>query len=527
MRRWNGWGETSVTYPLHPVARAFLKTHLGPGTPPRDVSLAEMVQRVPPSPLPSHPLLTTDPEQRLRHALGQGFPDWVAARFGTLTTFPDAVAFPTSNEDVQALIAYAREVGARLLPYGGGTSVVGHLRIAPERRPVVVVAMNRMSRLLRLDAETHLATFQAGVRGPDLEAALRAQGFTLGHFPQSFEYSTLGGWIATRSVGQESHRYGRIDQRFVGGRVETPLGPWILPPYPASAAGPDLRQVVLGSEGRLGVITEATVRISPLPRVQRFHAYFFPDLDHGLAALRTLAQEEVPADLLRLSTPAETRVLLALSGHPQITRWLERWLTWRGAGQERCLLIAAASGNEKDVRRTLRRVADIVRAYRGVVGPHRVAHEWARSRFRSPYLRNTLWEMGYGVDTVETAGTWDRVPALVHALEQALREGLADIGERVLAFSHLSHVYPHGSSVYTTFVFRLGPNAAETLARWEVLKSTASWTILAHGGTISHQHGVGADHAPYLEAEKGCIGLTLEAALFRAVDPEGLFQVRA
>ena len=135
--------------------------------------------------------------------------------------------------------------------------------------------------------------------------------------------------------------------------------------------------------------------------------------------------------------------------------------------------------------------------------------------------------MGYGVDTVETAGTWDRVPALVRALEQALREGLADIGERVLAFSHLSHVYPHGSSVYTTFVFRLGPNAAETLARWEVLKSTASWTILAHGGTISHQHGVGADHAPYLEAEKGRIGLTLEAALFRAVDPEGLFQVRA
>lgn len=467
-----------------------------------------------------------DPEERTRHALGQGFPDWVDARYGTLTTFPDAVAFPSCNEDVRRLITYARQVGARLLPYGGGTSVVGHLRIAKERQPVIVVDMRRMNRLLRLDAESRLATFQAGVRGPDLEAALRARGFTLGHFPQSFEYSTLGGWIATRSVGQESYRYGRMDERFAGGRVETPLGTWVLPPHPASAAGPDLRQVVLGSEGRLGVITEAVVRISPAAEATDFWAIFFPTLTQGLDAVREMAQARVPISLLRLSTPLETRVLLALSGKERSVRWLERWLAWRGLGPEKCLLIAGASGSREEVTRARAEVFTIARDYKAVIGPHRIARHWARNRFRSPYLRNTLWDLGYGVDTVESATSWDRVPALLVAMETALRGALQDIGESVLAFSHLSHVYPDGANVYTTFVFRLAGTAEETRARWDVLKSAVSWAIVAYGGTISHQHGVGVDHAPYLEAEKGRVGLRLQRALFAAVDPEGLMDTR-
>ena len=526
MRRWNGWGDERITYPLRPAAVRFLTAALGPGTRPREASLAEVMARVPPSSLPPHPLLTVDPEQRVRHALGQSFPDWVDARYGTLATFPAAVAFPTTNEEVQSLIAYARDVGARLLPYGGGTSVVGHLRIAPERQPVIVVAMTRMNRLLDLNERSYLATFQAGVRGPDLEAALRARGFTLGHFPQSFEYSTLGGWIATRSVGQESYRYGRIDERFAGGRVETPQGSWVLPPHPASAAGPDLRQVVLGSEGRLGIITEAVVRLSPAPQVQVFRAVFFPDLARGLAAVREMAQARVPVSLLRLSTPGETRVLLTLAGKERLVRWLERWLLVRGAGPERCLLVIGASGSPREVKTALARVFTIARDYRGVIGPHQVAHEWAKHRFRSPYLRNTLWELGYGVDTVETAAPWDRVPALIAAVETALRVTLADIGERVLAFTHLSHVYPHGSSVYTTFLFRLAATPEETRARWQALKAAVSWAIVAYGGTISHQHGVGVDHAPYVEAEKGRVGMAVEAALFRAADPEGMMDVR-
>ncbi len=526
MRRWNGWGDDHITYSLRPAAVHFLTSILGPGKRPPQATLAEVLARVPPTRLPAHPLLNRTPPERLRHALGQGFPDWVDARYGTMSTFPDAVAFPNSNEDVQALISYARDVGARLLPYGGGTSVVGHLRIRSEQQPVLVVDMKRMRRLLRVDTESRLATFQAGIPGPDLEAYLRAYGFTLGHFPQSFEYSTLGGWIATRSVGQESYRYGRMDEQFAGGRVETPMGPWVLPPYPASAAGPDLRQVVLGSEGRLGVITEAVVRISPAPEMKDFRAVFFPDLVQGLAALRQMAQERVPVSLLRLSTPRETRVLLALSGKGHLVRWLERWLSLRGAGKERCLLVVGACGTTSQSRQAFALTTAIAREHKGIIGPHLVAREWAKSRFRSPYLRNTLWELGYGVDTVETAAPWERIPALLTAVEVALRVTLREIEELGLVFSHISHVYPSGASIYTTFLFRLAETPEETMARWQALKTAVSWAIVKYGGTISHQHGAGTDHAPYLEAEKGPVGMAIERAIFLAADPEGLMDVR-
>jgi len=527
MRRWNGWGDERVSYPLTPAAVQFLVSTLGPGISRRDVAFSDVVKRVPPSSLGEHPLLTNDPAERVRHALGQGFPDWVDARYGTISVFPDAVSYPSTNEEVQALIDYARAVGARLLPYGGGTSVVGHLRISPDRQPVIVVDMRRMNRLLHICYDDYLADFQAGVRGPDLEAALHACGFTLGHFPQSFEYSTLGGWIATRSVGQESYRYGRADEWLVGGRVETPQGTWLLPPHPASAAGPDLRQVVLGSEGRLGIITEAVVRICPAPEATDFWAIFFPDFERGMNAIREMAQTRVSASLLRLSLPSEVRVLLALAGKERTVQWLERWLSLRGAGPERCLLVAGASGTPEEIKRTRTTIFSIAREYKGVVGPHQVARQWARNRFRSAYLRNTLWELGYGVDTVESATTWDKVPSLVAAMETSLRVTLQDVGEPVLVFSHLSHVYPHGSSVYTTFLFRLAASAEDTMARWYALKAAVSWAIVSYGGTISHQHGVGTDHVPYLDAEKGRVGMMLQDALFRAADPEGIMNVRA
>lgn len=526
MRRWNGWGEAGVTYPLTGDAVTFLVQALGPARPGPETPLEEIVHRVPSIRLPVHPLLHTDSAVRVRYALGQSFPDWVEARFGTLRQVPAAVAFPESEVQVRELIAYARSVGARLLPYGGGTSVVGHLRFHPDRQPVVVLSMERMNRLIHLDPVSYTATFQTGVRGPDLEAALRAQGFTLGHFPQSFEYSTLGGWIATRSVGQESHRYGRMDQLFLGGRVETPLGTWDLPPHPASAAGADLRQVVLGSEGRAGVITQAVVRITPLPPRQDFWTAFLPDWTTALGAVRHLAQLRLPLNLIRLSNPEETRVLLALSGRAGQVRWLLRYLRIRGLREAPCLLLLSASGHPHRLRRMAARLREVVSDFRGVWGPHQIARHWARHRFRSPYLRNTLWDLGYGVDTVETATVWSKVPAMVEAMESALRRALESEGERALVFTHLSHLYPQGSSVYTTFIFRLAETAEATLARWHRMKTAVTQAILENGGTLSHQHGIGLDHAPYLVQEKGPIGHRLHEALWQTLDPEGLFQVR-
>ncbi len=520
MRRWNGWGETAIEVPLSPAARAFLEDQLGPGAPPRDCSLEEALAGVPPSRLPPHPLVRTDPETRLRHAVGQGMPDWIAARSGRLRV-PDGVAFPETNEEVRALLAYARAVGAQVVPYGGGTSVVGHLRLLPDPRPALSIDLSRMNRLLALDRLSALATFQAGVRGPDLEAALRAHGFTLGHYPQSFEYSTLGGWIMTRSVGQFALGYGRIEDMFVGGRLETPEGPWWIPAMPPSAAGPDLRHLILGSEGRLGILTEATLRVRPLPEVEAFRAFFFPDFASGLAAAREMAQLGLPLMMLRLSTPEETQITLRLAGRERLIRLLRGWLRLQGMGDASCMLLVAAAGTRRIAHAALAEVYAAAARHRGRSLGSRPAREWLRQRFRSPYLRNTLWEMGYAVDTLETAVLWARVPRMVTAIETALRRGLEEIGERVYAFSHVSHVYTYGANLYTTFIFRLARDPEETLERWRRLKHAASEAIVRLGGTISHQHGVGVDHQPYLEAEKGALGLRILRAAFRAVDPYG------
>jgi alkyldihydroxyacetonephosphate synthase len=225
MRRWNGWGDDQTLYPLPESAAAYLAELVGPGQPQPDASLAYVVASVPASRLPAHPMIDTDPAGRLAHARGQSLPDWVALRAGLIDTFPDGVAYPASDEEVRALLAYARRSEARLVPYGGGTSVVGHINPLPGRRPVLTVDLGRLNRLISLDETSQLATLEAGIAGPVLENQLRARGYTLGHFPQSFEYSTLGGWIATRSSGQQSYHYGRIEELFAGGHIETP---WVI-----------------------------------------------------------------------------------------------------------------------------------------------------------------------------------------------------------------------------------------------------------------------------------------------------------
>ncbi|MBC7232461.1 MAG: FAD-binding oxidoreductase [Chloroflexi bacterium] len=528
MRRWNGWGDETFVYPLPDSAVPFLQDWIGPAEPPHDAALDEVISSVPDSRLPSHPLVDTDPFARVLHARGQSLPDWIALRSGRIPAFPDGVAYPTTNAQVRELLTYAARVGARLIPYGGGTSVVGHINVLPGEAPVLTVDLGRMNRLLHFDEVSHLATFGAGIFGPDLEAQLRARGFTLGHFPQSFELSSLGGWIVTRSNGQQSLGYGRIEAMFAGGRLEAPAGTLILPPFPASAAGPDLREVVLGSEGRLGILTEATVRIRRLPECEEFRAVFFPDFRQGQEAVREIMQARLPLSMLRLSTPLETETTLALAGHEKVIRWLKELLRLRGVGEQRCMLILGITGNASSVRLGREEALAVARKYGGVHVGKLFGNQWRKSRFRTPYLRNTLWEMGYALDTLETATQWSNIARMVDVIEEALRDGLQDIGERVLAFSHLSHTYPWGSNVYTTYLYRIPANGdpEETLRRWQVLKTAASQAIIAAGGTITHQHGIGTDHLPYLAAEKGALGMAALHALSQCFDPHGIMNPR-
>ena len=522
MRRWNGWGDDAITYPLPKAAGQFLRDLVGPGTRPRDATWPAVMAALPRSRLIPHPLVFDEPADRLRHSRGQSLPDWIALRSGRLCALPDGVAYPASDGEVRALITYAQATGTRLIPYGGGTSVVGHINPQPGPAPVVTVDMSRLNGLLCLDERNHLATFGAGISGPALEAHLTARGFTLGHFPQSFEYSTLGGWIVTRSSGQQSLGFGRIERLFAGGHLEAPAGALDLPAFPASAAGPDLREIVLGSEGRLGILTTATVRITPLAACEEFRAVFFPNFESGQEAVRAIVQSRTPLSMLRLSTAVETQTSLALAGHQRLLAALDRFLAMNGIGDEKCMLILGFHGSQAQVKLSRQAALGLGRQHGGVHVGRTFGQQWRKNRFRAPYLRNTLWEMGYAIDTVETVVGWDMAPALIQALDTALHRGLQDCGERTHVFTHLSHTYPSGASVYTTYLYRIAPDPDETLRRWLVLKGAASQIIVQHGGTISHQHGVGVDHKPYLTQEKGVLGMAVLGDLCRRFDPDGV-----
>ncbi|HZV66154.1 MAG TPA: FAD-binding oxidoreductase [Telluria sp.] len=521
MRRWNGWGDDTIEFALGAEALAFLRERLGAGIAPTDATLADVCAAVPASRLAPHALVDTAPAARVASAVGQSLQDWLKLRYGRIGAVPDGVAWPESGAHVRELLDFAARADAIVIPCGGCTSVAGHLTVGEGARPVLSVNMSRLRAMTDLDREAQLATFGAGVLGPDLEAQLRAHGYTLGHFPQSFEYSSLGGWVVTRSSGQQSLRYGRIEQLFAGGRVETPAGTLDIPTFPASAAGTDLREIVLGSEGRIGILTEATVRVSRLPAYEAFHAVFFPDWDSAAAAVREVAQARLPLSMLRLSNPLETRTMLALAGHKKLVGALETYLRWRGCGEYKCMLMIGASGAKADAKRALASALALARPRGGVHVGRAMGEKWKHGRFRNVYLRNTAWSHGYAIDTVETAIDWPGVTSMMNAVEQAAREAFELRGERVHAYTHLSHLYAQGASVYSTFVYRLAGNYEEDLARWRSLKRAVSEAVVANGGTISHQHGVGSDHAPYLAAEKGELGLGAIRALFRHFDPDG------
>lgn len=523
MKQWNGWGDdqNDLDLELSASALGFLQQLIGESSPLPDATLEQVLATVPQSRLPPHALVSLDPEDRLRHARGQSLPDWLALRSGDFGVFPDGVAFPGSNADVRALLEYAQQHGVDVIPYGGGTSVVGHINPEVGDRPVLTIDMTGMNQLIALDSDSQIATFGAGATGPVVESLLAAQGYTLGHYPQSWELSTIGGWVASRSSGQQSLRYGRIEQMFAGGRIETLKGTMEIPTFPASSAGPDLREMFMGTEGRMGIITEVKARVTPLPEHESFHVIFFPDWDSGLEAMRDIAQGKVQLSMMRLSNAIETYTQLKLAGGGKAIAMLEKYLALRGAGDKKTMFTFGVTGSSAQCKSALALTRRISRRHGGVGTGTLLGKKWEHSRFRSPYLRHGLWEAGYAVDTMETAIDWVRVPGAPAAMEEAISTALADEGENVLAFTHLSHIYPQGSSVYTTCIFRCGSSYEQTHARWQKLKAAGAEAIVALGGTISHQHGVGKDHARYLSAEKGELGLAAIQGMVEVFDPQG------
>ncbi len=523
MKLWNGWGDekNNLDFELSESSQNFIEARVGKSTPLNVADLQDVIKQVPTSRAPSHRLINTDAEVRLRHSRGQSMPDWLAMRSGNFGTFPDGVAFPETSEQVKEILALAREKDLVVIPYGGGTSVCGHINPEPSAKPIITVSMSRMNKLMSLNKESQIATFGAGTLGPDVEAQLAQEGYTLGHYPQSWELSTIGGWVASRSSGQQSLRYGRIEKMFAGGRIETLQGTMDIPTFPASSAGPDIRELFMGSEGRMGIISEVKVRVMPISAQENFYVAFFPSWEVGMQATREIVQNNIQLSMMRLSNAVETKTHLKLAGHEKLVSLLEGYLKLRGASTGKVMFTFGTTGSKAQNKSSLKLTRSFISKHKGVFTGKGMGKRWEHSRFRSPYLRHGLWDIGIMVDTMETCLDWSAVPNALNDMESSIRDSLSECKEDVHVFTHLSHFYGQGCSVYTTYLFRNGKTYEDTMARWEKLKAAGAEAIVRNGGTISHQHGVGKDHAQYLADEKGELGIKAIGNLCDMFDPDG------
>lgn len=525
------WGRPAHPVALRTSAEQFLQARLGPLHPRPAVSLADI--RLPESTLSGEAAaalasvvgaghLDSDRRARLRCSVGSSLLDYLAVRDGTLVAAPDAVVRPGSHDEVVGVLEVCRQHGIAVVPFGGGTSVVGG--VAPragDRAAVISLLLDRMAELVAVDPVAFTATVQPGITGPVLERLLQARGMMWGHLPQSWERATVGGYLATRSAGQASTGYGRSDELVESMVVATPTGTVRLGRGPASAAGPDLRQLFLGSEGTLGVVTQATLRIRREPTYRRYEAVMFPDFQHGAAAFRALAQADLAATVMRCSDDAETAVSLAMSGpEGRMQQALNGYLRLRGIGSGGSLAILGWEGVSPRATRARRSAAWVALRSHGAVPLGRPAGDsWREHRFDGPYLRDILLDRGCIVETLETATEWSRLSDLHATVGDALRSSLASTDGEPIVFCHLSHVYPSGASLYFTAVAAAQPDRA---SQWRAAKHAACEAIAAGGGTITHHHAVGIDHLPWLAQEIGEQGVSVLRSVKAALDPSGI-----
>ncbi len=488
---WSGWGDPAQAAPLPDGLRQVLNATLGlrPGVPlPPSISELELTPvRLP---APSRDALSaivgeshahSDHEARARHARGKSTIDLLELRQDRPLAAPDLVLSPATHDEVLAVLAHCSGADVAVVPFGGGTSVVGGLR--PETAQfagVVALDLRRLNGLLQVDDESRLAVLEPGLRGPETEALLEPRGYTIGHFPQSWQYATLGGFAAARSSGQASAGYGRFDDRVLGLRVATPAGALELGRAPKSAAGPDLRQLVLGSEGAFGVITALIVAVDPAPERRVYEGWSLPSFREGAAVLRRLIQDGPAPTVLRLSDEAETAVGLARPGQMDPAARAADGGEPAAGG---CLAILGWEGRYEEVERRRRMTAELLLEAGGQPVPG-AGDSWAAGRYQAPYLRDALLDAGALVETLETVAYWSGLDGLKVMVQAAIQEALTAQGTPPLILCHISHAYPAGASLYFTVICAHGGGPGGPVA----------------GGQDSRQRGDSrcrrVDHAP-------------------------------
>jgi alkyldihydroxyacetonephosphate synthase len=551
--RWWGWGDPARPAALGQGMLRLLRDTVGTAAGVRPpVALARV--RLPEATLPERAraelrellgaeAVRDDHAERVSHAAGKGYPDLVRLRAGEPGEAPDAVLYPSRSEQLGALLALCARRSIAVVPFGGGTSVVGG--VAPlrgEHAAVVALDMRELAAVLDIDIESRVVSAQAGLRAPALERQLAAKGLTLGHFPQSWEYVSLGGCAASGGAGQASTGYGRFEELVVGGRLTAPAGELALAAVPASAAGPDLRKLLVGSEGTLGVIAELDLRVRAAPSERRYEGAFFADFRSGVDALRELAQEHAAPAVARLSDEAETRMTLAQAqaqaggrsgdadpAHASVRDALQAraksragaaYLRVRGYGAG-CLAILGFEGTPQQVKRGRARALELMRRHGGLPIGRSPGEAWQKQRFAAPYLRDELLTHGVMVETLETATAWSNLRRLHQQTRAAIEAELRAQGAEGVVMCHVSHLYETGASLYFTLLAPQREGAE--IEQWRALKHAAGEAIAEHGGTITHHHGVGRDHLPWIERELGgAQGVEALRALKQQLDPAGI-----
>jgi len=524
--RWWGWGDPSKSPELPPEGLAMLRERAGEAEPADRVEL-EQVGIGEPRPLPEalvraagEQTLLDGREHRIRRATGQSYPDLYRLRNGQLLDAPDAVLLPATSEELARVLEVCAAERVAVVPFGGGTSVVGGVQPVRGAFECLVALDLRRLRAVEVDERSLIAKLGPGLRGPEAEQALGERGLTLGHFPQSFEYATIGGFAATRSAGQASSGYGRFDDLVTSIRLASPVGELASLDVPHTAAGPALRELAVGSEGVLGVITEVGVRVRPAPAERRYEAWAVSDFGTGQEIARKLAQAGALPDVIRVSDESETATSLGLAGVSGARRSaLDAYLRLRRRANG-CIVITGWEGTAESAERRRAVSARIIRAGGAVslgTGPGR---SWLRGRFDGPYLREALLDLGYMVETLETAHTWTHLEEHYRAVGGAINGALRSGGGSCVVMCHLSHAYRDGASLYFTFIAprRVGAE----LDQWREVKTAACEAIVSQRGTITHHHAIGTDHAPYMPAEVGELGIDVLRSLKQRLDPVGI-----
>lgn len=524
-----GWGEPGAGPPLPEEVAGFLRSAFGVDgdVVNRPASLEDVI-------LPTRELghgvrrriagivgeahVRDDRLTRILRAAGKSYLDLLSQRSGRLETAPDAVVAPGSAQEVQAVLEACSADGVAVVPFGGGTSVVGG--VAARRGAadgVITLDLARLDRVVSLDERSRTACFDPGVRLPEADRVLGARGYALGHHPQSYEWATVGGCVATRSSGQASTGFGRIDENVVALRCATPAGEVSTLPVPASAAGPSLRELLTGSEGTLGVLTELTLEVRPVSEARRYEGWVLESFAAGADVLCDLAQSGIAPDVARLSDETETGMSLALAGTGSLkARSGVSFLRARGA-REGCLLIVGWEDAPQGIGRRRASAARRLRAARGRYVGRATGEAWRAGRYGAPYLRDHLLDRGVLVETLETATTWSNLERLHRLVGHALRSAL---DTRCLVACHVSHLYASGASLYFTVLAR--QDTSEPVTQWLRAKEAASRAIMDAGGTITHHHAIGRDHASYLPGEVGTLGIDMLRAVKAQCDPMGI-----